>query len=41
MREVSDWLTLYSRRRRHSTLGYIDPTWFENNWPFAQLQIAA
>jgi len=36
MDEVIDWLTFY-----HSTLGYISPMQFENNWLAAQLKKAA
>ena len=41
MDEVIDWLTLYNHRRLHSTLGYISPMRFENNWFAAQLKKAA
>jgi transposase InsO family protein len=32
MDEVIDWLTFYNLRRLHSTLGYISPMKFEENW---------
>jgi transposase InsO family protein len=41
MDEVIDWLTFYNYRRLHSTLGYISPMQFENNWFAAQLKKAA
>lgn len=41
MDEVIDWLTYYNHRRRHSTLGYISPMQFEQNWFAAQLKEAA
>ena len=40
MDEVIDWLTFYNDRRFHSTLGYISPMRFENNWFAAQLKKA-
>ena len=41
MDEVIDWLTFYNHGRLHSTLGYISPMQFENNWLAAQLKKAA
>lgn len=41
MDEVIDWLVFYKHRRLHSTLGYISPMQFENNWLAAQLKKAA
>ena len=41
MDEVIDWLTFYNHRRLHSTLGYISPMQFEQNWFAAQLKNAA
>jgi putative transposase len=41
MDEVIDWLTYYNHRRLHSTLGYISPMQFEQNWFAAQLKNAA
>ena len=41
MDEVIDWLTFYNHTRLHSTLGYISPMQFENNWFAAQLKKAA
>ena len=36
MDEVMDWLTFYNHRRLHSTLGYVSPMQFEENWRAAQ-----
>jgi len=41
MDEVIDWLTYYNHRRRHSTLGYISPMQYEQNWFAAQMKEAA
>jgi putative transposase len=41
MDEVIDWLTYYNHKRLHSTLGYISPMQFEQNWFAAQLKVAA
>jgi putative transposase len=41
MDEVIDWLMFYNHRRLHSTLGYISPMKFEQNWLAAQLKDAA
>ena len=41
MDEVIDWLTVYNRRRLHSTLGYISPMRFEENWHAGQSKKAA
>ena len=38
MDEVIDWLNYYNRRRLHSTLGYISPMKFEQNWFMAQVK---
>lgn len=32
MDEVTDWLTFYTHRRLHSTLGYVSPMTFERRW---------
>lgn len=37
MNEVIDWLIYYNHRRLHSTLNYISPMKFEQNWIEAQL----
>ena len=34
--EVVDWLSFYNHRRLHSTLGYVSPLPFEENWRAAQ-----
>jgi putative transposase len=39
--EVVDWLTFYSRKRMHSTLGYTSPMAFEENWRRQQETLAA
>jgi putative transposase len=41
MDEVMDWLTFYNHRRLHSTLGYVSPMRFEENWRTAQSKHAA
>jgi len=41
MDEVIDWLMFYNHKRLHSTLGYISPMQFEQNWLAAQLKDAA
>lgn len=41
MDEVIDWLMFYNHKRLHSTLGYISPMRFEQNWLAAQLKDAA
>ena len=41
MDEVMDWLMFYNHRRLHSTLGYVSPMRFEENWRTAQSKHAA
>jgi putative transposase len=41
MDEVIDWLMYYNHRRLHSTLDYISPMQFAQNWLAAQLKKAA
>jgi putative transposase len=41
MDAVIDWLMFYNHKRLHSTLGYISPMQFEQNWLAAQLKDAA
>lgn len=41
MDEVIDWLTLYNHRWLHSTLGYVSPMRFEENWHAGQSKQAA
>ena len=38
MDEVIDWLNYYNHRRLQSTLDYISPMQFEQNWLEAQLK---
>jgi len=39
--EVIAWLLWYNRTRMHSTLNYISPVQFEQNWTEALAKIAA
>ena len=41
MDEIIDWLTFYDHRRLHSTLGYVSPMRFEENWHSVQQDKAA
>ena len=41
MDEVIDWLGFYNARRLHSTLNYVSPMTFEQNWFAAQQGKAA
>lgn len=41
MNEVIDWLTFYNHNRLHSTLNYLSPMQFEQNWHTAQHNKAA
>ena len=39
--EIVDWLAFYNYRRLHSTLGYVSPMRFEENWRASQAKKAA
>ena len=39
--DVLDWLTFYNRKRMHSTLGYVSPMEFEENWVRDRRTVAA
>jgi len=41
MDEIIDWLTFYNHRRLYSTLGYISPMKYEENWDAGQAKQAA
>ena len=41
MDEVIDWLSFYNHGRLHSTLNYVSPMQFEQNWYAAQRKAAA
>ena len=41
MEETINWLMLYSYRRLHSTLSFINPVQFEQNWFAAESKDAA
>lgn len=41
MDEVLDWLTFYNHRRLRSTLGYISPMKFGENWRAGRAKKAA
>ena len=41
MDEVIDWLRFYNHRRLNSTLGYVSPMQFEENWHAGQAKKAA
>jgi len=39
--ETINWLLWYNRRRMHSTLDYVSPMQFEQDWASAQMKLAA
>jgi putative transposase len=39
--EVISWLLWYNQTRMHSTLNYVSPTQFEQDWTDATMKIAA
>ena len=41
MDEVIDWLMFYNHRRLHSTLSYVSPMKFEEDWHAGQAKKAA